>query len=76
MRSSRALSLILLAVMAVGMVAGAPRALAEETPLVVGVRDDIVNFGFLNETTGKYYGLEIDLAKELTSGWAGTARNS
>lgn len=33
--------------------------------LRVGVRDDIMNFGYLNETTGKYYGLEIDLAAEL-----------
>ncbi|MGI6069679.1 MAG: transporter substrate-binding domain-containing protein [Blautia sp.] len=33
--------------------------------LKVGVRDDIMNFGYLNETTGKYYGLEIDLAYQL-----------
>lgn len=33
--------------------------------LKVGVRSDIMNFGYLNEETGKYYGLEIDLAKEL-----------
>lgn len=33
--------------------------------LKVGVRDDIMNFGYLNETTGKFYGLEIDLAHEL-----------
>ena len=33
--------------------------------LRVGVRDDIMNFGHLNETTGKYYGLEIDLAAEM-----------
>lgn len=30
--------------------------------LRVGVRDDIMSFGYLNPTTGKYYGLEIDLA--------------
>lgn len=30
--------------------------------LTVGVRDDIMNFGYLNTTTEKYYGLEIDLA--------------
>ena len=50
-----------------GLMAGAPAALADGSDLVVGVRDDIVNFGFLNETTGKYYGLEIDLARELAS---------
>lgn len=33
--------------------------------LTVGVRADIVNFGYYNEVTGKYYGLEIDLAEEL-----------
>lgn len=33
--------------------------------LRVGVRDDIVNFGYHNETSGKYYGLEIDIANEL-----------
>ena len=48
----------LLALALLGAAAGA------ET-LRVGVRDDIINFGFYNETTGKYYGLEIDLAAEL-----------
>lgn len=33
--------------------------------LKVGVRDDIVGFGYLNPTTGQYYGLEIDLARKL-----------
>ena len=33
--------------------------------LTVGVRDDIINFGYLNEKTGKYYGLEIDIAQEM-----------
>lgn len=33
--------------------------------LKVGVREDIMNFGYLNEETGKYYGLEIDIANEL-----------
>lgn len=33
--------------------------------LTVGVRDDVMNFGYLNETTGKYYGLEIDIAAEM-----------
>ncbi|HIV80325.1 MAG TPA: transporter substrate-binding domain-containing protein [Candidatus Avanaerovorax faecigallinarum] len=33
--------------------------------LKVGVRDDIVNFSYLNENTGKHYGLEIDLANEM-----------
>ncbi len=33
--------------------------------LKVGVRDDIMHMGYLNPDTGKYYGLEIDLAAEL-----------
>ncbi len=33
--------------------------------LTVGVRDDIMHFGYLNPNTGKYYGLEIDLAEKL-----------
>lgn len=33
--------------------------------LKVGVRSDIVNFSLLNEKTGKYYGLEIDIAEEM-----------
>ncbi len=31
----------------------------------IGVRADIVGFGYLNEHTGKYYGMEIDLANDL-----------
>ena len=33
--------------------------------LKVGVRSDIINFGYLNEDTGRYYGLEIDIAGEM-----------
>ena len=40
-------------------------ACASGDTLRVGVRDDIMNFGYLNKTTGKYYGLEIDLAYKL-----------
>lgn len=35
--------------------------------LRVGVRDDIVNFSYLNEQTGKYYGFEVDLAEEMAA---------
>lgn len=40
-------------------------ASANAETLRVGVRDDIMSFGYLNPTTGKYYGLEIDLADLL-----------
>ena len=33
--------------------------------LRVGVRDDVMNFSYLNEQTHEYYGLEIDLANDL-----------
>lgn len=33
--------------------------------LTVGVRADVMNFGYYNETAEKYYGLEIDIATEM-----------
>ena len=57
-----------MALLAAGMLAlltaGCGQAGAGGT-LTVGVRDDIINFGYLNEKTGKYYGLEIDIAQEM-----------
>ena len=47
---------------------GAPAAVAGALSggtLRAGVRADIVGFGYLNEDTGNYYGLEIDLVNEL-----------
>lgn len=35
--------------------------------LRVGVRADVVGFGYFNERANNYYGLEIDLARELAS---------
>ena len=35
--------------------------------LRAGVRADVVGFGYLNEETGNYYGLEIDLVRDLAS---------
>lgn len=40
-------------------------ATSKSGTLKVGVRDDIMNLGYLNPTTEKYYGLEIDLADKL-----------
>ena len=40
---------------------------AKSGTLKVGVRDDIMNLGYLNPDTGEYYGLEIDLAKKLAA---------
>lgn len=33
--------------------------------LRVGVRSDVIDFGYYNENTEKYYGMEIDLAQEV-----------
>lgn len=38
---------------------------AADKTLTVGVRDDVLNMGYKNESTGKYYGMEIDLASKL-----------
>lgn len=49
-----------------GATAGsAPAGTSSSGALRIGVRSDIVGFGYLNEHTGKYYGLEIDIATEL-----------
>ena len=44
---------------------GSTPVLAAGKTLTVGVRGDIMNFGYYNETTGKFYGMEIDLANKL-----------
>lgn len=50
-----------------GGTGSAAKVTAASSPdtLRVGVRADIVGFGYLNEQTGKYYGLEIDIANDL-----------
>lgn len=53
---------------AAGMLAALAAGCAQSSgngTLTVGVRADIMNFGYLNEKTGKYYGLEIDIANEM-----------
>lgn len=48
------------------ILAGCGSAAAAKTgTLRVGVRDDIMNFGYQNKDTGRYYGFEIDLADRL-----------
>lgn len=37
----------------------------KEGVLRAGVRADVIGFGYLNEQTDKYYGLEIDLVSEM-----------
>lgn len=49
-----------------GAAAGsAPAGTSSSGALRIGVRSDIVGFGYLNDHTRKYYGLEIDIATEL-----------
>lgn len=49
--------LLIALVLSIGMLACGCTDSAGQGTLKVGVRDDIMNFGYLNETTGKYYGL-------------------
>ena len=55
----------LLAFAACGLAACSGSTPTGKSTLIVGVRSDIMNFGYLNEQTGKYYGMEIDIAEEL-----------
>ncbi len=50
-----------------GSAATTSASAASSDSLRVGVRADIVGFGYLNERTGKYYGLEVDIAEELAN---------
>ena len=45
--------------------AAASTAKVGEGALTVGVRADVMGFGYLNEKTKKYYGLEIDIARDM-----------
>lgn len=64
MRKNTFCRILLLASFA-GMLAGAADVQAADKTLRVGVRGDIMNFSYLSETNGKYYGMEIDLAQAL-----------
>lgn len=50
-----------------GCTDGAAGAITGSGTLRAGVRADVVGFGYLNEGTGNYYGMEIDLVEELAS---------
>lgn len=56
---------ILAAAWILALAGAAGHAYAAPKTLKVGVRDDIMHFGYLNPNTGKYYGFEIDLAEAL-----------
>lgn len=43
--------------MTVMFLSGSTSVYAAENTLTVGVRGDIMNFGYYNETTGKFYGM-------------------
>ena len=51
--------------LATGCEGGAAGGGSGKGVLRAGVRADVVNFGYLNERTGNYYGLEIDLVNEI-----------
>lgn len=71
-RIKATISMLLVALLAVFSIASLSACANTATPtgnntLKMGVRSDIVNFGYLNEQTGKYYGLEIDIANEMAN---------
>ena len=57
--------LLLCALMLLGGCATVSGRQESKGPLRVGLRPDILDFSYRNEKTGRYYGLEIDLAREL-----------
>lgn len=54
-----------LILMMAGVLIGCTNTKTSSNTMKIGVRDDIMNFGYYNETSKKYYGFEIDLANEL-----------
>lgn len=54
-----------LLVMVLAMLSGCAASSGGSGTLKVGVRSDIMGFGYLNPATEEYYGLEIDLARKL-----------
>ena len=64
MKRKHILKSLPLALASVCLIGTTPICAAGKT-LTVGVRGDIMNFGYYNETTGKFYGMEIDLANKL-----------
>lgn len=73
MRGKRGLSCLLAAGLCLGLLGGCSdggstvaASLGDDT-LTVGVRELIPGFSSYNETTGKYTGLEVDIAEELAS---------
>ncbi len=60
------MSAALAAVLALGLCGcGAADTPTKSSTLRVGVRGDVMGFGYFNNETGKYYGLEVDIADEL-----------
>lgn len=56
---------VMLTALVMGITMMAAPVSAKGGTLKVGVRDDIMHMGYLNPNTGKYYGMEIDLASRL-----------
>lgn len=65
MKKKKTAVLLAVLILLAAAASGCSKTAASSGTLRVGVRDDIMNFSYLNETTGKYYGLEIDLAYQL-----------
>lgn len=59
------IQILSIALTASAIFSGSSVVWAADKTIRVGVRDDIMNMSYKNETTGKYYGMEIDLARAL-----------
>ncbi len=61
----KAITLLILLCICCAVAAGCGINNGKKGTITIGVRDDIMNFSYLNKKAGKYYGLEIDLAKDM-----------
>ncbi|MDD3222366.1 MAG: transporter substrate-binding domain-containing protein [Lachnospiraceae bacterium] len=67
MKKKKLAMIMVLSVLLTAIFTGCSQTAAKSGTLRVGVRDDIMNLGYHSEVTGKYYGLEIDLANALAA---------
>lgn len=68
MKRNKLCVIIMTLIMLAAVLSGCGAAVSAKSgsgTLRVGVRDDIMNFGYQNKDTGRYYGMEIDLARRL-----------
>lgn len=65
LRKFRVILSLVIMVILITVFGGCSSTSSKQGKLKVGVRNDVMNFGYLNPITEKYYGMEIDLANKL-----------